>query len=231
MSHSQENDNTVYAGFFVRLTAYLIDSLLIGAALLIVRIPMFFVQMANPELFFLKPLLFRFSLYDIVMYLAASAYFILLTYYTGSTVGKRLMNLKVVSGDDAPLTLLNVLYRETIGRYLSSILFIGYIMIGASSEKRGLHDFLCNTRVVYTCKCIPVSSGATYQPIPGYGAMYGFGQYARPAETPAETQNYGISSESPADSEAQSPADSAPQEQSPDTQPGTDDSGEPKHEL
>jgi uncharacterized RDD family membrane protein YckC len=220
MLHSQENDNTVYAGFFVRLTAYLIDSLLIGTVLLLVRVPMFFVRMGNPELFLLKPLLFRFSLYDIIMYLAACAYFILLTYYTGSTVGKRLMNLKVVSGDGTPLTLLNVLYRETIGRYLSSILFIGYIMIGASSEKRGLHDFLCNTRVIYTCKCIPVA--AAYRPIPGYGTTYGFGQSPRAAETPAEPHKCEIS--------AENPADAVPQEADQPAQSPTDNSEESNRE-
>lgn len=222
MLHSQENDNTVYAGFFVRLTAYLIDSLLIGAVLLLVRIPMFFVRINNPELFLLQPLLFQFSLYDIVMYLAACAYFILLTYYTGSTVGKRLMNLKVISGDGARLTLLNVLYRETIGRYLSSLLFIGYIMIGASSEKRGLHDFLCNTRVVYTCKCIPVPSAPAYRPMPGYGMIYGFGQSARTAETPTKPQESATSSENPDDTVP-------PQEHQP-TRPAAD-SEESKHEM
>ena len=48
------------------------------------------------------------------------------------------------------LTLLNVIYRESIGRYLSKILlFAGYIAVGIDSKKRGFHDMLCDTRVVY----------------------------------------------------------------------------------
>ncbi len=186
---SQENNNPTNAGFFVRLSAYLIDLILIGAVLLIFGIPVFFIRLGNPELFLFRPILFQFNLYDIFSYLAGAAYFIMLTYYSGSTVGKRVMNLKVVSTDDAPLTFLNVLYRETIGRYLSSLLFIGYFMIGASSEKRGLHDVLCNTKVIYTCRIVQAPPRTAYQQMPGYGSVYTYGQPTVSAVPPVPTQN------------------------------------------
>lgn len=164
-----ENNTTAPGGFFARLTAYLIDLLLIGTILtLTVRMPLMLVQAQNPNSWFLSPILFRFSPYDIFLYLAGSAYFIVMTYMTGATVGKRLMNLRVVACDDSKLTLINVLYRETIGRYLSSLLFIGYLMIGASETKQGLHDRLCDTQVIYTCKCRPVFYGKA-APAYGYG--------------------------------------------------------------
>lgn len=164
-----ENNAVTPGGFFVRLTAYLIDLLLIGLILtLTVRLPLMLVQMLNPSSWFLSPILFRFSPYDIFLYLAGSAYFIVMTYMTGATVGKRLMNLRVVACDDSKLTFVNVLYRETIGRYLSSLLFIGYLMIGASETKQGLHDRLCDTQVIYTCKCRPVVYGKA-SPVYGYG--------------------------------------------------------------
>ncbi len=184
----QENNNPTNAGFFVRLSAYLIDLILIGAVLLIVGIPMFFIRLGNPELFLFRPILFQFNMYDVFSYLAVAAYFIMLTYYSGATVGKRVMNLKVVSTDDAPLTLINVLYRETIGRYLSSLLFIGYFMIGASGEKRGLHDVLCNTKVIYTCRVIQAPPRTAYQTVPGYGSMYTYGQPVVSAAPPAPVQ-------------------------------------------
>ncbi len=157
----------------MRLAAYFIDMLLVGVVLLFVKIPMFFVGLQNPGNFLVSPLLFQFSLLDIVLYLAVSAYFIILTYQTGATVGKRLMNLRVVTIDDAPLTLLNVLYRETIGRYLSSLFFIGYILIGLNRDKRGLHDILCNTKVIYVCKCMQLPTRQAYQPMPAYMPYYG----------------------------------------------------------
>lgn len=184
---TQENNQAVYGGFFVRFFAFLVDSLIVGAVLSVIRLPLFFAKLANSENFLLQPVLFKFSVIDIALYLASALYFIVLTYTSGATVGKRLMNLKVVHADGSPLTLLTVVYRETIGRYLSSLLFIGYIMIGLNQDKRGLHDILCDTRVVYTCKCIPQmpKMPPVYPPVqtPPYqanGAGYGFGSLQTP---------------------------------------------------
>jgi uncharacterized RDD family membrane protein YckC len=60
-----------------------------------------------------------------------------------------LMGIRVIS-TEGELTFLNVCYRETIGRYFSTvILYVGYIVVGVDSQKRGIHDMLCDTRVVY----------------------------------------------------------------------------------
>lgn len=165
----------------MRLTAYFIDLILIGAVLLLtVRLPLLFVQASNPHSWFLSPILFRFTPYDILLYLAASVYFIVMTYTTGATIGKRLMNLRVVTCDDSKLTFVNVLYRETIGRYLSSLLFIGYLMIGASEAKQALHDRLCDTQVIYTFKA-PTVYGNT---------AYGYNQAAAATTTPSGPVTY-----------------------------------------
>lgn len=199
----QGNNSPANGGFFVRMIAYLVDMLIIGAALLVVRIPMLIVRMQHPDNFFVAPILFQFSLYDIVLYLAGAAYFILLTYYTGSTLGKRLLNLKVVTVDGAPLTFVNVLYRETIGRYLSSLLFIGYIMIGASSEKRGLHDYLCDTKVIYTCRMAP--QPVRYQQVPVYGAYQPYGGAPAPSACAPAPGSAEPSPESAESSDAEPP--------------------------
>lgn len=151
--HIQDNTNTnniVNAGFFIRLCAYLIDIIIIYFATLIIRIPMFFVSVFNPNHLWKKQILFEHTTKSIVFFIFTALYFTLMTYYKGYTLGKRLLGIKVVYNDSAEaLTFIDVLYRETIGRYLSSLLFIGYILIGASNDKRGLHDILCDTRVVY----------------------------------------------------------------------------------
>ncbi|MGX8710883.1 MAG: RDD family protein [bacterium] len=192
----QENNNPACGGFFVRLAAYLIDLLLVGTMLLIVKIPMFFVRLSHPDNFLTGALLFRFSLLDILLYLAASAYFVILTYQTGATVGKRLMNLRVVSVNGEPLTLLNVLYRETIGRYLSSLLFVGYILVGLNNEKRGLHDMICDTKVIYVCKCMQLPPRRAYQPMPAYMPYYG---QPVPPVTPVPQQTPAGPERNPAD--------------------------------
>ncbi|GAE87159.1 RDD family protein [Acetivibrio straminisolvens] len=152
----QDNTKTIYAGFGARLSAYLIDSLLVGIALLVVRIPMFIAYLIGPADFIKTPILFEFNIFDIVIYLLSVLYYTLMTYYSGSTLGKKFLNLKVVSANGEKLTFINVLYRETIGKYLSGIIiFIGYFMIAIDDQKRGLHDILCDTRVVYNFK-VPV---------------------------------------------------------------------------
>ena len=91
---------------------------------------------------------------DIILYALKVLYFIAFTYLTGTTLGKKAMNLRVVSKNpEEKLTLFNVVYRETVGRFLCSLpVNIGYIVAGIDSEKRGFHDLLCDTRVVYQKK-------------------------------------------------------------------------------
>lgn len=155
----QNKEDILYAGFFVRLFAYIIDCIIVGISLLIIKITNFFTYMMNPDIFFVKPILFKFSIFDIVIYLLGLTYFVFMTYYYGATFGKQLLKLKVCKVTDEKLSLFTIIYRESIGRYLSGlILFIGYIMIGLDSKKRGLHDILSDTIVVYTIEPIYVSN-------------------------------------------------------------------------
>ncbi|AGF57878.1 RDD family protein [Clostridium saccharoperbutylacetonicum] len=146
----QNKENLQYAGFFVRLSAYIIDCIIVGIALLVITVPRFIISMTDPDAFLIKQFLFKFSILDIVIYLCGLAYFVLMTYYCGGTLGKKLFKLKVCKDTGEKPSLFTLIYRESIGRYLSGlILFIGYIMIGVDSKKRGLHDILSDTLVVY----------------------------------------------------------------------------------
>lgn len=148
------NNKEEYAGFWVRFFAYMIDCFLVFFALLIVRLIMSGVMSAVKGTVLGGNILFQYSLKDIVLYVLQVLYFILCTYYTGTTLGKKALNLRVVCADEREkLTMLNVIYRETIGRFLcGAILGAGYIMAGIDGEKRGLHDILCDTRVIYAKK-------------------------------------------------------------------------------
>lgn len=140
-------ENRAYGGFFIRVIAFAIDSVLAFMAAGIIKGP--FSLAASLGLDFLKAnFIFHYSFVDVVGYLGVVAYFVLLTYYTHSTVGKMLFGLEVVS-KDGEWTFLNVIYRETIGRFLSSLGNIGYLAVLVQKEKQGFHDMLCNTYVVY----------------------------------------------------------------------------------
>ncbi|MBQ9982960.1 MAG: RDD family protein [Lachnospiraceae bacterium] len=152
------NENRVYAGFFVRLLAFGIDSLI--AAIVAVTVTSPFSLAANAGLdFFENNFLFHYSFLDVLNYVAAAAYFVLLTYFTHTTPGKALFRLEVVT-EDKDWTILNIIYRETVGRFFSSLLCAGYFAVAISARKQGFHDMLCDTFVVYK-GMVPVNKNVT----------------------------------------------------------------------
>ena len=159
MQNSYSNEN--YAGFWVRLAAYVIDSVIVAIGLLFVRLAWIGIGA-----------LISGTILD----------FALLTWCTGTTIGKRLMNLRVVPADrNEKLSFVDVLYRETVGRFLCGIsIWIGYIIVGIDKEKRGFHDMLCDTRVVYEKKV---------KMYPEYLSAAGPQMSVQPRE-PVQTQNY-----------------------------------------
>ena len=172
MQNSYSSRDTEYAGFWVRLAAYVIDSIIVFFGLLFVRLFLSGIMSVLSDTWIGGNILFHYTLKDILLYGFQVLYFILCTYLTGTTLGKRAMNLRVVSADGQKLTILNIVYRETIGRFLCSLsVGIGYIIAGVDREKRGLHDILCDTRVIYAkrVKVIPVYPRYQAPPMPGPG--------------------------------------------------------------
>lgn len=144
----------VYAGFWARAAAFVIDCVIVWFLRLGVRFALFLsfglFSDKNP---LDATLLFQYSWKDGLLYAAGALYFVLCTYYAGATLGKKALNLRVVSADSKPLTFIDVLFRETIGRFLSSfVLGFGYLLAGITVEKKALHDMLCDTRVIYAKK-------------------------------------------------------------------------------
>lgn len=68
----------------------------------------------------------------------------------GATPGKMIFGMKIVKNGQAP-GWGGALMREIVGRFVSSlILGIGYIMVAFTQNKRGLHDMIAGTEVVFT---------------------------------------------------------------------------------
>ena len=163
----------IYAGFFTRLAAYLIDTLFLFACLAIPRFIFWVIELSSPDNFLTREILFSFSLWNIVEYLLCTAYFVFLTYTSGMTLGKKAMRIKVIAKDGGKPSLFAVIYRETIGKYLSAlVLYVGYLLIGIDKEKRGLHDILADTLVIYTCKVVEYKQQQTvYMPAPPFAPV------------------------------------------------------------
>lgn len=179
----------VYAGFFVRLAAFIVDSLIIGAGLLFIKIPVWFASLGTDNLL-QKDFIFQYSVLDIVYYVLGVCYFVLFTYYTGATLGKRLFHLRVISSEDREPTFFEIVFRESVGRFLSRlIVFVGYIMVGADQRKRGLHDILSDTYVIYEHKVsLAVPTPVLVRQIP-YGAPEGQNQFMPGSGVPTPGQN------------------------------------------
>lgn len=138
----------IYAGIWPRAAAYLIDRFLIALLCLFVKLPAWVASLVSGSK--LSYVIFNFTAVDIVCYIIGALYFTLLTWKSGRTLGKYLMKLTVVTDDGTQLCFFRALYRETVGRFLTGILLIGYIAAGCDFEKRGFHDRLCDTRVIYS---------------------------------------------------------------------------------
>jgi uncharacterized RDD family membrane protein YckC len=150
-----------YGGFWIRFGARIIDSLVLMAPILIlaaVLIPNLIRagnQKFNPA--FNQAFAAIFLTVFVFFFLALIAYEVVMLKHWGATVGKMACGLKVVRADGRSLG-----WGVSFGRffmwnvvisgipYLNLILMAtSAIMAGVDSEKRALHDRVCDTRVVY----------------------------------------------------------------------------------
>lgn len=132
-----------YAGFLRRLGAFLVDVIILS----IVNLPLSFLLTS-----FMTPdgrLTPMGSIIQLIMALIPAVYFVYFTYKKGATPGKNVLKIKVVREDGQPLTLMNVILRETINRFVASIIFnLGYLWIIWDDKKQGWHDKLAQTIVI-----------------------------------------------------------------------------------
>jgi uncharacterized RDD family membrane protein YckC len=142
-----------YAGFWIRFLARLIDGTILGIAGLILRLPLMImlgIGMGRGYPFGIMPALgAAMGASLVVNLLLGMAYEVYFVSTRGATPGKMALGLKIIRADGSPVP-----PGLALGRYfahwISGItLFIGYIMAGFDSQKRALHDRICETRVIY----------------------------------------------------------------------------------
>ncbi|TKC15805.1 RDD family protein [Robertmurraya kyonggiensis] len=138
-----QQDELKYAGFWMRFWAYLLDLVVIGSVnrLLI-----------NPTFRALDIDLNAFSIFAPVTIATAItfyAYFVLMTKYFGQTLGKMVFGLKVVPLKGNKLSWGTILFREWIGRFISTTVWISYAVVAFLPKKQGIHDLFSDTSVVH----------------------------------------------------------------------------------
>jgi uncharacterized RDD family membrane protein YckC len=121
----------VYAGFWMRLAAWLID----GVILTLVQLP---IALVVADAVTAASLQLAIGIAYVIGFWVAR----------GATPGKMLMGVEIMTTDGQPIGLGRAIARY-LGYFLSGfLLLIGYIMIGLRRDKRGLHDLIAGTVVV-----------------------------------------------------------------------------------
>jgi uncharacterized RDD family membrane protein YckC/DNA-directed RNA polymerase subunit RPC12/RpoP len=140
-----------YAGFWIRVAAKILDGLIIGVPVMIVFVLAMFILVhpgTQPTPGNIVPAILPILLQCGIVFVQM-AYEIFFIGKYGATPGKMACGIKVVTGDGGKVS-----YGRATGRFFAEMLSgiicdIGYIIVAFDGQKRGLHDHICNTRVVY----------------------------------------------------------------------------------
>ena len=138
-----------YAGFWIRLGAYIIDLIITGVVNTILNITlttfgMLKASAVNDFSGFIKYYLVAVFINTVIN----CTYEVFFIGKWGATIGKMACGLKVVTADGDKIT-----YLRSFARYWGKVLsaftiYIGFIIAAFDGEKRALHDMICSTRVI-----------------------------------------------------------------------------------
>ena len=143
----------LYAGFWRRLGAFIIDVVMISLVCALMGVMAYVAYKVGLAAHDRKvsfgnaaPLMAFFT-FGVV--LLASAYFVVFHGMSGQTIGKSVLRLRVIGSEQERIT-----YRRALLRWIATIGFgllsfgVSFLWIIWSREKRGWHDFLARTWVV-----------------------------------------------------------------------------------
>jgi uncharacterized RDD family membrane protein YckC len=142
--------NPRYAGFWIRFVAKFVDGIVLWPVGYIIRLAAGFgpalIPTTPPSYYSSPGLMFLASTVPMAV---AICYETFMIGKYGATLGKMACGIRVVTGEGEKVS-----YLRALGRYFSTLLssvicLMGYIMVAFDSQKRALHDYVCNTRVVY----------------------------------------------------------------------------------
>ena len=131
--------NFAYAGFFLRLLAFVIDTIIISGLVNIIK------SFTGDDF----EIFYSISLYLLIYYLVSLGYFSLMTYFNkGQTLGKMITNIRVINLYGEKLTFSQVLTREVFGRFVQNKFMFLYIIVAFAPMHQSLMDILADTVVI-----------------------------------------------------------------------------------
>ena len=134
----------VPAGFWIRVVALFIDGIVLLVLAVVIFGILFTLLVENPT-----------SEDDSLGWINYAYYLIQASYFTiavaawSATLGKRAVGIYVLRPDGSRVGLGRAFARWLASILSALLLFIGYLMVGLREDKRGLHDLICDTVVVY----------------------------------------------------------------------------------
>ena len=136
-----------YAGFWIRVLAYLIDSVLLitvqTVLSLLINLTIGMLGIATEGDPAINTIIWLFGA------VLSISYAVFFTGYCGQTPGKMALRIKVIRTDGSPVSYGRAALREVLGKFISSILLgIGYLMVAFDNRKQGLHDKIADTYVI-----------------------------------------------------------------------------------
>jgi uncharacterized RDD family membrane protein YckC len=142
---SKDNINIVYAGFWARVLALVIDTFMILTPVTVIIGMIFgYESLKNPEL---NP---EAGIFQMGMYAIITVLF--WVFFNGQTPGKKALEMSVV--DSKSFTKPNLFQSviRYVGYFISIITLIGFFVGLFRKDKRTLHDLLSRTAVIYLDK-------------------------------------------------------------------------------
>ena len=138
-----------YIGFGRRLVAWLLDALILGVvqSILGIFLGTGFAGISSGNS--VTPTTGTTMFANILSLIVWVGYAVGYQGWTGQTLGKRVMCIKVVDENGKKPSYFTFFLRDVIGKIASGIiLFIGFLMILWDGKKQGLHDKIASTYVV-----------------------------------------------------------------------------------
>jgi uncharacterized RDD family membrane protein YckC len=154
-------ETTQYCGFWIRFCARMLDGLILGTVTLPLSlinqvITLRSIPFTSPgaemnrleNSAFLGPFLTIQAGFLLASLILAFAYEVFFVGRYGGTPGKLLLRMRIVRADFSRLTYGRAAIRF-FGRMLTELtMYIGYIMVGFDPQRRALHDYVADTRVI-----------------------------------------------------------------------------------
>lgn len=129
------------AGFWIRLGARVIDLIVIGI-IIFLFIAIFSLDTQS------RAVQSSEGLFTLLYYV------LLPVIWTGYTIGKRALGIRIINEDGSDVSLIQMIIRDFLtpilyGITLGLLAVVSAIMIGVREDKKAIHDIFAKTKVVY----------------------------------------------------------------------------------